>query len=80
MPSKSNRRIPHIGFLLLYLLAGVIGIAGAALLLYAALIALHPVRDQGETQWYEAVAMIPMVPGVLMLSGAGWLFRIARDR
>jgi hypothetical protein len=81
MPDQSSfSRIPHVGLLVVEsILMTVLGLVGAALLLYAALIALRAGTPQ-ETQWYEAVAFIPMVPGVLLTAAACWLFDDARDR
>jgi hypothetical protein len=57
-----------------FFLAAILGIVGVALLLFAILVTLHPIRTAEEQQWYEAKAFVPMIPGLLSASGSYWLF------
>jgi len=57
--------------------AGLLIAIGVPLVLYAAVIALRAAPPQ-EKQWYETVALIPLIPGVFSLAGASWLIRNVR--
>jgi cytochrome bd-type quinol oxidase subunit 1 len=78
---SAPRRAPlsRVLAVLEYVLAVLMGIVGAALILYAALLTLRAGTPEQE-QWYESVALIPFVPAVFLLSGAGWLIRDAGER
>ena len=73
--SKRRRLLAVLEFIA----AAVLIAIGVPLGLYGLLLSMRAGSPQ-DKQWYEAQAMIPIVPAVLALSAAGWLIQHARGR